>query len=147
MCCGYSMYDEKRWIKDAEYYLTDIIGDMNVGVNAYLDWNILLDKNGGPTYKNNPVKSASIRIDDNYIKTPIYYYLYHISHFINNSIIVENKNNTNLKVVSLKNNKKLIIVVMNNTNNNIEFNIKYNNKTIFDIINKHSIITYELSCK
>ena len=144
MCCGYSKYDENSWIKEAEYYLTDIIGDMNVGVNAYLDWNILLDQNGGPTCKNNPVKSASIRVCDNYIKTPIYYYLYHISHFIKNSIIIENKNNTDLKVVSLKNNNKLIIIVMNNGNNNIEYNIKYNSKKIFDKINNHSIITYEI---
>lgn len=145
MCCSYSKYDEKEWISSAEYYLKDIIGDMNNGVNAYLDWNILLDLNGGPTYKNNPVKSSSIIIDNNYIKSPIYYYLYHISHFIDNSIIIENKNNTNLKVVSLKNNNKIIIVVMNNSKDNIEYNLLVNTKKLFDKINKHSIITYEIN--
>ena len=146
MCCGYTKYNEINWINDAEYYLNDIIGDMNNGVNAYLDWNILLDENGGPTYKKNYVKSASIRVNDYYIKTPIYYYLYHISHFISdNSIIVENKNNTNLQVVSLKNKNKYIVIVMNNQNDPIKYNLLLNKKTISDIINSHSIITYEIS--
>ena len=146
MCCAYSPYNEKNWITSAEYYLNDIIGDMNCGVNAYLDWNILLDENGGPTYIKNYVKSASIRKDDNYIKSPIYYYLYHISHFINNrSIILENKNNTNLKVVSIKCNKKIIVVIMNKTKEDIEYKLLVNNNNIIDKINRHSIITYEIN--
>jgi glucosylceramidase len=144
MCCAYSKYDEIKWISSAEYYLNDIIGDMNSGVNAYLDWNILLDEFGGPTYKNNPVKSGSIRLNDDYIKTPIYYYLYHVSHFISNSLIIENDNKTNLKVASFKSNKKLIIVILNKTNNDIDYKIINDNKTIVDSINKHSIITYEI---
>lgn len=144
MCCSYSKYDEKSWIGSAEYYLKDIIGDMNSGVNAYLDWNILLDENGGPTYKNNPVKSPSIRVDDNYIKSPIYYYLYHISHFTNNSVIVVNKNNTKMHVVSFKNDNELIVVVMNNSSNNINYKIVYGKKTFNDSVNSHSIITYIL---
>ena len=143
MCCSYSKYDEKKWISSAEYYLTDIIGDMNNGVNAYLDWNILLDENGGPTYKNNPVKSASIRVNDNYIKSPIYYYLFHISHFVsNNSFIVESKTNCNLKVVSFKILKKIIIIVMNKSSSDVEYNLLVSGKNIFDKISCHSIVTY-----
>lgn len=144
MCTGYSKYNEIRWIKDAEYYLCDIIGDMNSGVNAYLDWNILLDEKGGPTYKKNYVKSASIRISDNYIKSPIYYYLYHISHFLsgNDQIIESSSYTSNLKVVSLKKDNKLIVVIMNNSNNPMEYNLVYNNKYINDRINRHSIVTY-----
>lgn len=146
MCCAYSPYNEKNWISSAEYYLNDIIGDMNNGINAYLDWNILLDENGGPTYIKNYVKSASIRKEDNYIKSPIYYYLYHISHFINKeAVIIENNNNTNLKVVSLKCNKKIIIVIMNKTKDDIEYKLLVNNKSIIDKISKHSIVTYEFN--
>ena len=146
MCCSFSKYDEIKWISAAEYYLNDIIGDMNNGVNAYLDWNILLDENGGPTYKNNPVKSASIRVNDNYIKSPIYYYLFHISHFVdNNSIIVSNYTNCNLKVLSLKTSKKIIIIVMNKSGSDIEYNLLVNGKNIFYKISCHSIVTYTFS--
>ena len=146
MCCAYSLYDEKKWLSSAEYYLKDIIGDMNCGVNAYLDWNILLDSNGGPTHKHNYVKSPSVRIDDNYVKSPIYYYLYHVSHFIDKkTVIIENKTNTNLKVVSLKTKKNIIIIVMNCGNNDTEFNILINKKNLFDKISRHSIVTYVLN--
>ena len=145
MCCGYSKYNEKEWISAAEYYLKDIIGDMNSGVNAYLDWNILLDENGGPTHSKNYVKSASIRVNDEYIKTPIYYYLYHVSHFIGNECtIIENKNNTNLKVVGFKSKDKLSVILMNNSNQPIEYNLLLKKNTIYDKINAHSIITYEV---
>ena len=145
MCCGYSKYNEKEWISAAEYYLKDIIGDMNSGVNAYLDWNILLDENGGPTHSKNYVKSASIRVNDEYIKTPIYYYLYHVSHFIGNECtIIENKNNTNLKVVGFKSKDKLSVILMNNSNQPIEYNLLLKKNTIYDKINAHSTITYEV---
>ena len=71
MCCGFSKYDEVSWVSDAELYLEDIIGCMNNGVNAYLEWNLLLDYNGGPSHKENYVKSSIILNEDasTYIKT------------------------------------------------------------------------------
>ena len=146
MCSGYSKYDEIKWIKDAEYYLEDIIGDINSGVNAYLDWNILLDENGGPSHSKNYVKSSSITDNNAYIKTPIYYYIYHISHFLGkeNFILENNCLISGLKVVSLMCDRKIIIVVMNNSNKDIMYNLLCNNKTISDIIKSHTIITYIL---
>ena len=91
------------------------------------------------------LKSASIRVNDAYIKTPIYYYLYHVSHFISNEcIIIDNKNNTNLKVVGFKSKDKLSVILMNNSNQSIEYNLLLKKNNIYDKINAHSIITYEL---
>ena len=146
MCCAYALYDEITWLKSAEYYIHDIFGDLNNGVNIYLDWNILLDEKGGPAHTNNPVKSPSIRVGDYYIKSSIYYYLYHVSHFaLKNSIIIENKNNTKLKVLSFKKNNKLIVIIMNKNNMNIDYHIMIKKKKITDKIEAHSIITYELT--
>ncbi len=144
MCSGYSIYDENKWIKDAEYYLTDIIGDINSGVNAYLDWNILLDENGGPTHSKNYVKSSSILNNDNYIKSPIYYYIYHISHFLGkDNYILENKCTINdIKIVSLKCDKKIVIIIMNKSSKDVDFTLKNNEKIVSDAIKSHTIITY-----
>lgn len=144
MCSGYSNYNEKSWIKDAEYYLTDIIGDMNCGINAYLDWNVLLDQNGGPTHSKNYVKSSSILKNDAYIKSPIYYYIYHISHFLgkNNYIIESKTSNKELKIVSLKCDSKIVIIIMNNTNQNINYSLIYKQEKINDNIKAHTILTY-----
>ena len=43
----------KEWIKDAELYANEIIGNINSGMNIFVDWNLLLDEQGGPNHKNN----------------------------------------------------------------------------------------------
>ena len=43
-CCGFSKYDEKEWVRDAEIYIDDIVKDINNGGNAYIDWNILFKR-------------------------------------------------------------------------------------------------------
>ena len=67
-----------------EQYGEDIIGDINNGVSGWLDWNLVLDINGGPNHANNTC-DAPIVIDfdkEIYYKQPMYYYLAHISRFI-----------------------------------------------------------------
>jgi len=74
MCCGFSPYDENEWQKDAALYLKEIISDINCGTTAWLDWNMLLNHQGGPTYCRNFVKSPVIlnEAGDDFILTPIY---------------------------------------------------------------------------
>ena len=144
MCCGFSKYNEINWIKDAETYLIDIIGDLNNGVNAYLDWNILLNEHGGPNHLFNYCKSPIILNGDNYIKTPIYYYLYHISHFIDNGRITYNSSYTSdLHILSIKNDNKIVIVIMNNKDRDYKYNLYINDIYIKDEIRAHTVITYE----
>lgn len=141
MCCGFSFYNEFDWVNDGENYAKDIINSMNSGVSGYLDWNILLDYNGGPSHKSNYVKSAIILNEErnNIIKTPIYYYLYHIAHFIKKGYeIIGTGTNANLLVVGAKNKKEIVMVVYNPTDKVVEYEIKDTK----DSINPHSIITY-----
>ena len=146
MCCGYSKYDVNDWIGDAEGYLKDIISCMNSGINAYLDWNVLLNYKGGPSHIKNPVKSPIIlnKEENNYIKTPIYYYLMHISKYIKEGyeIIESDKYDEDLYVVAAKNENELVITIMNTKNEEIKYNLLIDNKYISDKISSHSIITY-----
>ena len=145
MCCGFSKYSESKWINDAEIYLYDIIGSINNGTSAYLDFNVLLDYNGGPNHKKNYVKAPSILKKDKsgYIKSPIYYYLYHVSHFIpKGSIILENISSDNIDVVSARNGKDIIITILNKGSRAIKFKINNSKESIVDKIDAHSIITY-----
>lgn len=146
MCCGFSKYNESDWVYDAELYLQDIIGSMNNGLNAYLDWNILLDYNGGPSHKDNFVKSVIIlnKNKNDIIKTPIYYYLYHIAHFVNKGykIIESNSFSKDVMVVGLKRDNCLVVIVFNASGVNYEYSIDTGDKVLKDRINNHSIITY-----
>ena len=144
-CCGFSPYNENKWINDAEIYLDDIVKDINNGGNGYIDWNIFLDYKGGPTDKRNFCKSPIILDEDNHFKlTPIYYYLGHISkYFEPGSIIIKNDSkDNNLLVATCKNKNKTITTICNNTNEDCEINLKLEEKKIDDTIKSHSIITY-----
>ena len=137
MSCGYSPYDEKEWINDAELYAHEIIGSINNGMNIFLDWNLLLDEKGGPNHKNNFVKAPILRDDDQLIVTPIYHYLKHIS--LHQEQLVHQVIYDKLNVLVTEKDNNYIITVLNNTDEDINFNIK---DMVKDTINKHSIITY-----
>jgi len=74
MCCGFSTYNAKKWQKDANSYIFELFSDINCGSSAFIDWNILLDWHGGPSYCKNYVKSPIIlnEAGDDFILTPIY---------------------------------------------------------------------------
>ncbi|MBR1417189.1 MAG: hypothetical protein IJ572_05160 [Bacilli bacterium] len=145
-CCGYSLYNEQEWVNDAINYITDIISDINNGLNIYFDWNILLDYNGGPNHKKNYCKSPIILNEEknNFIKTPIYYYLYHITRLEENSDIIYNSSYAKeLLIVSSKKDNKMIITILNPTDRDFEYNLIIDDLYVKDIIHSKNIITYE----
>ena len=77
MCCGYSPYNEQDWQNDANLYYREIFADINTGAAAWIDWNLFLNWQGGPSYCKNYVKSPIIlnESEDDFILTPIYYAL------------------------------------------------------------------------
>ena len=142
MCTGFSEYDKDNWINDAEHYLKDIISSFNNGVGIYLDWNLFLDYNGGPSHKENYCKSAIILNEDktDFILTPIYYYLYHISHFFNkNDDILLNSTYTNSLYILCS---KDVVIILNPTSYDKDFNLIIEDNYIKDRIPSHTIITY-----
>ena len=74
MCVGFSPYDPADWATAANPYFYEIMSDINTGASAWIDWNMLLDWQGGPSYCKNYVKSLVI-LDEkgkDFILTPIY---------------------------------------------------------------------------
>ena len=65
-------------------YARDIIGCLNSWVEGWIDWNMVLDKQGGPNWANNWC-NAPIIVDpenDEVYYTPMYYTLAHFSKYI-----------------------------------------------------------------
>ena len=52
-CIEFSHFDPKDEIFAAVKLSHEIMGDLNHGMTAFYDWNLLLDERGGPTYVNN----------------------------------------------------------------------------------------------
>ena len=142
-CVGFSHYRPEDEIKNAEMYAHDIIGDLNAGVTAYIDWNILLDNNGGPNHKNNFCNAPSMLKDESYYNNLCYYYIQHFAKYINtNSSLVNIENISNVEVTCFKNADASIVVVLLNktdTDTSVSLNVKDQSYTLK--IKKNSIIT------
>lgn len=145
-CTGYSHFREEDEIKNGEIYGHDILGDLNAGSNAYIDWNLLLDNRGGPNHKwnycNSPIMLNKSKKD--YIRNLTYYYIGHFSKFIQRGAkrIGFSRYTEDIEVTAFKNPDNTIAIVLLNRNNfNKEYNICINNIVMHDNLDSHAIVT------
>lgn len=69
--------------EDAVAYAHDIIGNLNAGMNRWIDWNLCVDKNGGPRHVPGGFTACMIVNDDYSYRTNLTYdYIGHFSKFI-----------------------------------------------------------------
>lgn len=61
-CVEYSRFEPADTLANASMYAHDIVGNLAAGMNAYIDWNILLDADGGPNHVNN-LCAAAVMVD------------------------------------------------------------------------------------
>lgn len=65
---------------DAEHYAHDLIGDLGHGMNRWIDWNMLVDRAGGPRHVFGGFAAPLVVEDDGSVaQTPSYAYLREIS--------------------------------------------------------------------
>ena len=145
-CTGFSNFNPNEEVKNAELYGHDILGDLNSGINAYFDWNLVLDHKGGPNHKlnfcNSPIMLNKESTD--YIKNLSYYYIGHFSRFIKPGAkrIAFSRYTDNIEVTSFINpDNSIAIVLMNKNNFNKEYNLCINGSVIHDNLDSHAIVT------
>lgn len=82
-CVEYSRLSGSTDVRKAELYAHDILGNLNAGISCSLDWNLLLDAQGGPNHAGNfceaPVMCAP---GGGLEKKGSYYYIGHFSRWI-----------------------------------------------------------------
>lgn len=114
-------------------YANDIIGCLNNWVDGWIDWNMVLDKQGGPNWFKNWCV-APILVDpenDEVHFTPLYYTLTHFSRFIRpGAVRIGFKNpNKKLNVTAAKNpDGSMAVVLYNQTEEAQTFSIKLDEK-------------------
>ena len=146
MCTGYSSFKQCDEIPNAELYAHEIIGDLNSGTNGFIDWNIMLDYEGGPNHKknfcNSPVMLNSDETD--YIKNLCFSYIGHFSKYIQVGAerIGYSSYTDKLELTSFKNpDNTIAVVIMNKFDWNIDYNLWIEDRLIHDTIESHSIVT------
>ena len=149
-CTGYSNFRKEDEIINGEIYAHDIIGDLNSGTNAYIDWNLLLDNKGGPNHKNNFCNSPIMlnKEENDYIKNLTYYYIGHFSKYIQRGArrIGASCYTSNIEVTAFENIDGSIIVILLNRNDfNMEYNICIKDRVIHDNLDSHAIVSFVIT--
>ncbi|OON91071.1 MAG: hypothetical protein ATN32_02675 [Candidatus Epulonipiscium fishelsonii] len=112
-----------------ECYAHDIMGNINNGLNQYIDWNLLLDETGGPNHVNNFCSAPLMcdTINQKLIYQPSYYFIAHLSKYIpvGSRRIAHSKYTADLTINTFLTPKdEVVVVVLNTTENKIPLNIK-----------------------
>lgn len=129
-----------------ERYATSIINDLNRWTVAWLDWNLILDTQGGPNHVGNYC-SAPMIVDTNtqeILYQSSYFYIGHFSRFIKQGdSILEIENDTNLLSLSSvsKHKDKINTVILNKSNASESFKYLGANTSVDLTIPERSIIT------
>lgn len=139
---GWNWASEKEKYLHPKYapvnrYATDIIGCLNNWVDGWVDWNMVLDKQGGPNwFKNWCVAPVIVDVEkDEVYFTPLYYVMSHFSRFIRpgaKRIGVEILDKE-IQTTAVKNPDGSIVVIVFNpseTKHNLEININKKQKNV-----------------
>lgn len=123
--------NEGSLFKGAIRYFRNYLNNINCGTMLFLDWNILLNEEGGINHVGNNCESPVMydRNNKELIVNPSYYAIKHFSHFIDEeayALEVKN-NNADLSICACENKKSYIINVLNEKDINIDTVIKIDN--------------------
>jgi glucosylceramidase len=127
-------------------YARDIIGCLNNWVDGWIDWNMVLDKQGGPNWFENWCV-APVIVDpenDEVYFTPIYYTMAHFSKYIRpeSTIIGTVKTDNALMVTAAKNpDGSIAVVVFNEGGEAKTFALNLGDKTVNIKISEQAIQT------
>jgi glucosylceramidase len=129
-----------------ERYAQNMIGDLNHWVRGYIDWNLVLNEEGGPNHVGNYCDAPIIADtkNDRIHYNSSYYYIGHFSKFIQPGAqrINVQMDSSELKVTAFKNPKgQLVIIILNEEEQPIDFQLSLSNKTVVMHSPKRSIQT------
>ncbi|RCS27313.1 glycosyl hydrolase family 30 [Polaribacter sp. WD7] len=130
-------------------YARDIIGCLNNWVDGWIDWNMVLDKQGGPNWFKNWCV-APILVDpenDEVYFTPLYYTMAHFSKFIRPKakIIGVHQTDKELQVTAAQNpDTSIVVVVFNEGEVKKNFKLQVNEKEVIISIDAQALQTIVL---
>jgi len=148
---GYDWAPEKDKPQHPKYipvyrYARDIIGGLNSWFTGWIDWNLLLDQQGGPNHANNwciaPV-IADTELNEVYY-TPLYYIMCHFSKYIRPGAhrIFVCSDLEDLMLIGCRNgDNSLVLVLLNQGSRECEYEIRVTGRSVQLSIPPHSIQT------
>lgn len=132
--CDFYSEGSAYWeLPHAEHYAHEIIGDLEAGANGIVDWNILLDAQGGPNHVGNFCDAPLMYDCDSErlsVRLP-FHYLGHFSRFIQVGArrILTTRFTTDLETCGFANpDGSVVVVVLNRTDAAIDFELVWHDE-------------------
>lgn len=145
-CVEYSRFADSGEVYKAEMYAHDMLGNLNAGITAFLDWNLLLDEKGGPNHVGNfcaaPIMCNAA--EDSYEKRLTYYYIGHFSRYIKPGAVRTGSTRYTDKLEAtafLNPDGERVLVLLNKTEEEVPVTVREADCGIETVLAPHSICT------
>ena len=151
-CIEYRYYGPDDEFGNCARLTHELMGDLNHGVNAFYDWNILLDEQGGPNHVGNWCYAVFMynqekkKLQTNLLQR----YYWHFSHFLHPGArrIGLTKHTDQLEVTAFRNSDGTIAVVMFNRGEDpIPVNLRLDGQLVELAVEGQTIATGVISVK
>lgn len=142
-CIEYSKFSADDYLNNAQKYAHDLIGNLNEGMDTFLDWNLILDEEGGPNHVGNYCDAPYLFDTKKKVLTEknILGYLWHFSHFIEKGAvrIGVSRYTDKLEVTALKKQDLVVFVILNRTKEEIPAYIRLKDECVKITVQPESI--------
>ena len=130
-CIEFSKYSAAEHLKNAQKYAHDIIGDLNAGMSTFLDWNLVLNEQGGPNYVGN-FCDAPFLFDTSVgklMEQELQGYLWHFSHFLTSGAvrIGISKYTETIEATAFQTDEQITVVLLNRTTEPLDLYLRIQN--------------------
>ena len=145
-CNEYRFLDKNAVFDNAAKLAHELIGDLNHGVCAFYDWNLLLDEHGGPNHVRNWCHAAFLYDKKEKVLHPQLFrqYYYHFARFIAPGAkrIGTSKYTDKLEVTAFRNpNETIAVVMFNKGKEPIPVNLRLDGQLAELVVKGKTIVT------
>lgn len=127
-CIEYSKFSADDYLNNAQKYAHDMMGNLNEGMNTFLDWNLILNEEGGPNHVGNFCDAPYLFDRDikELKESNILGYLWHFTHFLEPGAvrIGVSRYTDKLEVTAFEKDDKITFVILNRTDEELTAHIR-----------------------
>lgn len=145
-CVEYSRFADSGEIAKAEMYAHDMLGNLKAGVEAFFDWNLLLDAKGGPNHVGNYCAAPMMCNEkmDKVEKRLSYYYIGHFSRYVKRGarVIKTSRYTDKIKTVGFINpDGERVIIILNKSEDTVDVTLREEGHGGQIVMKPHTIST------
>ena len=144
-CIEFNRYSAEDNLANAQKYAHDMIGNLNEGMNVFLDWNLVLNEVGGPNHVQNFCDAPFFfgTEQKQLIERELQSYVKHFSHYIESDSvrIGVSRYTDKLEITAFRKGPRIAFVLLNRTGEEIPAFIRLNNSCTGLVAAPNSFLT------